>query len=111
MTETPEPVTLCITYELQAGISMEEFRHWSRTVDQPAVNALPGIRKYEILEVESVDEGGDHPDVIDIVEAASWDHWLAVDDDPSTQAVAREFFDRICKEGSIRTYRVGRIEQ
>lgn len=104
-----DPVTICITYDLADGVSLDEFRRWSSEIDQPAARVLPGITGYEVFEVERVEEGGDMPDIIDVVQAESLDAWLSVDRDESMTAIVEEFFGRICKPGTARTYYTKRI--
>jgi hypothetical protein len=109
MSDSAAPVHLCITYSLREGVSLAKFKRWSMEIDQPAIKALPGIRRYEICEVTDVEEGGDRPDVVEIVETDSEAAWAAVDEHPTMKDISREFFERICEEGSIRTYRIDRV--
>lgn len=110
MSASDQPVTVCITYDLADGITREEFRRWSSEIDQPTVLKLPGINRYDIFEVDRVEEGGPMPDIIDVIEAESLDAWLAADGHPSMTEIVSDFFERICKEGSIRTYYTTKIE-
>jgi hypothetical protein len=109
MSNPEAPVHLCITYSLREGVSLAEFKRWSLEIDQPAIKALPGIRRYEICEVSGVEEGGDRPDIVEIVETDSEAAWAAVDEHPTMKDISREFFERICAEGTIRTYRIDRV--
>jgi len=110
MSASTQRVTVCITYDLADGITREEFRRWSSEIDQPTVMKLPGIRRYEIFEVDRVEEGGPMPDILDVVEAESLEAWLAADRHPSMTGIVSDFFGRICKEDSIRTYYTTKIE-
>jgi hypothetical protein len=104
-----DSVTIWITYELKDGVSREEYRKWSREVDQPAASAQPGVRNYEIYEVEGTEEGEPWADVVEVIEADSWDAWMAVDKAPDMAKPVEEFW-AICKPESVKVLYGKKIE-
>jgi hypothetical protein len=87
------PVTVFITYRIRDGVSREEYRKWSRERDQPTASRQPGVRKYDIYEIEGTDEGEPWTDIVEVIEADSWEAWLAVDELPEMKDAYQEFVD------------------
>jgi len=103
------PVTVWITYKIKEGVSREEYRRWSRESDQPAASSQPGIRSYEIYEVQSPEEGESPADIVEVIVADSWEAWLAVDQAPEMKEVVEQFW-QICQPDSVRELYGQRIE-
>jgi hypothetical protein len=94
-------VKVFITYELNDGVTREQYREWSRTVDQPMASKQPGVLSYEIYEIDGVGTGEPWCDVIEVIEAESWEAWQAVNDRPEMKEAVEQFF-QIAKRGSVR---------
>ena len=109
MSPSEGPVTIWITYEIKDGVSREEYRKWSREVDQPAASRQPGILSYEIFEVEGSEEGKPWADVVEVIEAESWEAWLAVDQAPDMKEPVEQFWN-ICKRDSVKTLYGAKID-
>jgi heme-degrading monooxygenase HmoA len=103
------PITVLITYRIRDGISREKYREWSRTRDQPMASKQPGILRYEIYESEGAEDGEPWTDIVEWIEAESWEAWLAVDERPEMKEVYGEFLD-ISEPGTVQTIYTRRIE-
>jgi hypothetical protein len=109
MADDSSGVKIWITYELKDGVSPQRYREWSRAVDQPAASAQPGVREYQIYEVEGAEDGRPWADVVEVIEADSWEAWQAVDSAPEMAQPVAEFWD-ICKPESVKVLYGRRIE-
>jgi len=103
------PITVLITYRIREGVSRKKYRKWSRTRDQPMASKQPGIRRYEIFEAEGAEEGEPWTDIVEWIEADSWEAWLEVDRQPEMKDVYQEFLD-ISEPGTVQTIYTRRIE-
>lgn len=93
-------VKVFITYTLNEDVTREQYRKWSRTIDQPLASRQPGVVKYEIYEIEGAGSGEPPYDVIEVIEAESWEAWQAVNDQPEMKEAVEQFF-QIAKRGSV----------
>jgi hypothetical protein len=93
-------VKVFITYNLNDDVTREQYRQWSRTVDQPMASRQPGVLKYEIYEIEGAGSGESPYDIIEVIDAESWEAWQAVNDQPEMKEAVEQFF-QIAKRGSI----------
>jgi hypothetical protein len=103
-------VRVFITYKLNEGVTREQYREWSRTVDQPMASRQPGVISYEIYEVESSGDGGEpFCDVVEVIEAESKEAWQGVNDRPEMKEAVEQFFE-IARRGSIDVVYTSKIE-
>jgi hypothetical protein len=61
-------------HKLKAGASIEDYKKWSREVDQPKSISQPEVLTFEVFEIfGSVDSGEMNPeyDVIEVIEVNS----------------------------------------
>jgi hypothetical protein len=103
-------VTVIITYKLNEDVTREQYREWSRAVDQPMASRQPGVISYEIYEIEG--GGGDGEpfcDIVEMIEAESWEAWQAVNDQPEMKEAVEQFF-AIAKRGSVQVVYGNKIE-
>jgi hypothetical protein len=94
-------VTVFITYKLRAGVTREEYAEWSRRVDQPMASKQPGVLRYEIFYVENGTGGEDWCDVMEVIEAESWEAWKKVNTYPEMLAAVEEW-RKISEPDSVR---------
>jgi len=103
-------VTVIITYKLNEDVTREQYREWSRAVDQPLASRQPGVISYEIYEIEGA--GGDGEpfcDIVEMIEAESWEAWQAVNEQPEMKEAVEQFF-AIAKRGSVQVLYGNKIE-
>ncbi len=58
-------------HRLKKGVSMEDYKKWSREVDQKITLAQSGIRKFEVYEIEGSEEGIPPFDIVEVIEVES----------------------------------------
>ena len=102
-------VKVFITYKLNDDVTREQYREWSRTVDQPLASRQPGVLEYEIYEIEGAGSGEPPYDVVEVIEAESWAAWQAVNEQPEMKEAVEQFF-QIAQRDSIRVLYGTRIE-
>ncbi len=96
-------VRVFISYNLKPATTMEEYRKWSREVDQPHAGAAPGVLRYEIFEVRGAGKGEPDFTIIEDIEVESWEAWLKVNDLPEVKP-AYEGFMRLADPDSVRVH-------
>ena len=95
-------VRIFISYKINPAVTKDEYRNWSRSVDQPAAGGQPGINRYEIYECTS-GESGSPPwcDIMEVIDAESIEAWEAVDNAPEMQKAVSEFW-KMCDPESVK---------
>ena len=109
MAKSDGPVYVFITYQLEPGVTMEEFREFSKEVDQPIASVQPGVIEYEHFEIEGADEGKPDVDIVEVIVAESWDAWLEVDNRPEMKPIFEGFL-RMAKDDTVKTFYGSKIE-
>ncbi len=68
---------LFLFYSLREGVTVEEYREWSLTRDQPTLKGCKGISEYRVFAVEDPD-GKTAYAVMEHVDVTDWDTWKYV---------------------------------
>jgi hypothetical protein len=102
-------VKVFITYDLNEGVTREQYRQWSREVDQPMASKQPGVLKYEIYEIDGAGTGEKWCDIVEVIEAESWEAWQAVNNRPEMKEAVEQFF-QIAKRGTVQVIHGQKIE-
>ena len=72
-------------FNLKPGVSVEAYERFARDTDLPIVNALPSVKKFEVLKSHGLFGGGDSPyQYIEIIDVHSLD---ALGKDVSTEQI------------------------
>lgn len=108
MSDSKGPICIWISYRLKQGVSRDEYRAWSREVDRPALLRQPGIRSFEAYEVGNAQDAEPTADFVEVIEADSWQAWVAVENDPGMKDVADKFWS-MCDAASERILHGHRI--
>ena len=83
-------MTVFTMHKLKAGASIEEYKKWSKQMDQPKSNAQPEILKFEVYAIEgSLDSEEADPDY-DIIEVIELDK---IEDIEKVEERLRDFLD------------------
>jgi len=77
-------------YKLNEGVTIDEYREWSLTRDQPTLTARDGIKSYRVYDVESSD-GSSEFHVVESVEVSDWDTWREVTSTGSMVPIGEDF--------------------
>ena len=64
-----------VFYNLNEGVDIEEYKEWSRTVDQPTCNESPVCHSIEIYLLECKTDGKSFYKVAESIEVESWEAW------------------------------------
>ena len=76
-------------YRLKEGVAMADFWRWSLETDQPITSRQPGVLRFETSEVTAFTNA--KYDVMEYIEAESYEAWNAVGKLPAMKKVASEW--------------------
>ncbi|NDE00691.1 MAG: REDY-like protein HapK [Gammaproteobacteria bacterium] len=78
---------LVVLFNLKPGVNVADYEKFAREVDLPIVNALPSVKKFEVLKSHGLFGGGDAPyQYIEIIDVHSLD---ALGKDVSTEQIQK----------------------
>jgi hypothetical protein len=60
-------------HKLKKGVIMEDYKKWSREVDQKITLAQASIRKFEVYEIKGSEEETSPFDIVEVIEVESWE--------------------------------------
>lgn len=83
-------MNIFMLYKLNESVTIEEYREWSLTRDQPTLLARDGIQSYRVYDVESSD-GSSEFQIIECVEVSDWDTWKKVTSSGSMVPIGEDF--------------------
>ena len=91
---------------VRAGVPVEEFAHFSATVDQPLCLAQAVVRGFEAFAVQAAEPAAPDPMAINIVEVMrvrSWPEWGRVRDRLPAMRPVIAGFDELVDAAAVRT--------
>jgi len=64
-----------VFYNLKKGVDIEEFKKWSREVDQPTCSKMPACHSFEVFLVKGEKLGRPFQMIVEDIEVESWNAW------------------------------------
>jgi hypothetical protein len=80
-----------VMYKLKPGVSMEEYKAWSRRVDQVITPHQPGAKQFQVFEIKGADKGTSPYQVVESIDVAGWDAWQTCLIGPGMKDVVKEW--------------------
>src|ERR1700733_6747907 len=71
-------VILVSMYNLKKGVSMEDYKKYSRDLDQVVTPKQPGVKSFKIYEVKTTDGQTPKFQIFEIIDGDSWESWEKV---------------------------------
>ena len=109
---------LVAMYNLKKKANLEEFKRWSREVDQKVTSGLPGYKRFDIFEVAALLDGSKPPyrytelntpyKIIEFIEVESQEVLERSQSSPAMNRVMKEWSDFV-DESSVKILRVEQI--
>lgn len=91
--------TIINLYNLRPGISIEEFKKWSKEVDQKMVPKQKGVHSFEVIEIKGVENGAKYQ-VAEIIKVDSNEVWKENLETEEMKAVLEQW-DKLCDGASV----------
>ena len=67
-----------VMYKLKPGVTMEEYRKWSISLDQKVTPFQPGCHRFEVYEIEGAEKGESPYQIVEDIDVESWEAWQKV---------------------------------
>jgi hypothetical protein len=67
-----------VMYKLKPGVTIEEYRKWSISLDQKVTPFQPGVHRFEVYEIAGSDKGAPAYQIVEDIDVESWETWQKV---------------------------------
>jgi len=67
-----------VMYKLKKGVSIEEYKKWSISLDQKVTPFQPGVYRFEVYEIQGAEKGESPYQIIEDIDVDSWEEWQKV---------------------------------
>jgi hypothetical protein len=94
-----------VLHKLKKGKTMDQYRMYSREIDQPDMVEAPGINKYEVYEIQgSEDKKEPKYDILEIMTVDSWEEFIKNEYSEEHKEARQMWLDEWVEEGTDLTY-------
>jgi len=80
-----------VMYKLKRGVKIEDYRKWSRTVDQTITPFQPGVYRFEPYEIKGAEKGESPYQIVEDIEVESFEVWQNVVKSEAMKRVVTEW--------------------
>jgi hypothetical protein len=82
-----------VMYKLKPGVTLEQYREWSVTLDQVITPFQPGVVRFEVYAIQGALEGEPPYTIVEDVEVDDWETWVKVTQSEGMKRVAETWGD------------------
>jgi len=65
-----------VMYRLKKGVTMDQYKQWSKEIDQRITPGQPGMIRFEVYEIKGADKGEPFVEVVEDIEVEDYDAWM-----------------------------------
>jgi hypothetical protein len=88
---------------MRPGVPVDDFAHFSATVDQPLCLQQPIVQSFEVYRVNQQVPGLPQIDIVELMRVRDWAEWEKVRDNLDALRPVMDGFDRLVDASSVRT--------
>jgi hypothetical protein len=97
-----------VSYRLRAGVSIEQYKAWSREIDQRITPGQKGIIRFEVYAIEGADKGEPFCQILEDIEVESFEAFTETVRG-SGMAYVMETFGKLVDESTVQTVHGSKI--
>ena len=64
-----------VMYKLKPGVTIDEYRKWSISLDQKVTPFQAGVHRFEVYEIEGAEKGESPYQIVEDIDVESWEAW------------------------------------
>lgn len=77
-----------VMYKLKPGVTLEQYREWSVTLDQVITPFQPGVIRFEVYVIQGALKGESPYTIVEDIEVEDWETWKRVSEGEGMKRVA-----------------------
>jgi hypothetical protein len=78
-------------YNLNEGVDVEEFKEWSRRVDQPTCARMSSCERFDVYLIGGGTDNMPSFDVVEDIDVESWEAWQRTQESEEFSQIIREW--------------------
>lgn len=90
-----------VMYKLKRGVTMEQYKAWSKEIDQRITPGQPGMIRFEVYAIEGAESGEPFVQVVEDIEVTDFRAWMETCKKPG-MAYVQETFSKLVDEQTVR---------
>jgi len=90
-----------VMYRLKRGVTMDQYKAWSREIDQRITPGQPGMIRFEVYAIEGADKGEPFVDVVEDIEVTDFHQWMETSAKPG-MAYVQETIAPLVDESTLK---------
>jgi hypothetical protein len=71
-----------VMYKLKQGVTMDQYRAWSKEIDQRITPGQPGMIRFEVYAIDGAEKGDPFVQVVEDIEVTDAHEWFATASKP-----------------------------
>ena len=80
-----------VMYKLKPGVKIEDYRKWSREVDQTITPFQPGVYRFEPYEIKGAEKGKSPYQIVEDIDVESFEVWQNVVKSEAMKKLVKEW--------------------
>ena len=92
---------ISVMYRLKQGVNIEQYKQWSKEIDQRITPGQPGMIRFEVYEIKGSDNGEPFVEVVEDIEVEDFDAWMETCRQPG-MAYVQETINDLIDESTLR---------
>jgi hypothetical protein len=93
-----------VMHKLKKGKTIEQYRKYSKELDQPDIAKSHVIKKFEVYEIDETESGVKPPyDILEIMTVDDWESFLEEEYSEGHKSERQMWLDEWVEEGSLIT--------
>lgn len=87
-------------YNLKPGVTMEQYRQFSREIDQKITPTQPHVQRFEVYEIKGRDQGKPPYQILEVIDVDSFEGWIQTTQGEGMKKVVEEW-NKLCDPSSM----------
>jgi hypothetical protein len=89
-----------VMYKLKSGVTLDQYKAWSREIDQRITPGQPGMIRFEVYAIEGAEKGEPSVHVVEDIEVADFNEWIETCKKPG-MAYVQETIAKLIDESTL----------
>jgi len=80
-----------VMYRLKKGVNIEDYKKWSRAVDQRVTPTQKGVHSFQVYEIKGSQKGSPSCQIVEDIDVENWEVWQKVLEGKGMEKVLKEW--------------------
>lgn len=90
-----------VMYRLKSGVNMDQYKQWSKEIDQRITPGQPGLIRFEVYEIKGAEREQPFVEVVEDIEVEDFEAWMETCRQPG-MAYVQETVGKFIDESTLK---------